>query len=185
MILNMVLERKRLFLYRRDKMEEFEVSGTYIWYYYICKREVWLLAHCMEADQSNDNIRLGNFIHENSYLRQNKEVMIGNNKFDVVSSKKGKIIVGEIKKTSKYLKSAQMQLLFYLKQLKELGIQAEGEILFPEEKKKKQILLGDKEEQELEKIEKEIKEIIQQEKMPNQIKQNFCKNCAYAEFCWS
>lgn len=166
-------------------MEEFEVTGTYIWYYYICKREIWLLAHCIESDQTNDNIRLGNFIHENSYTRETKEVMIGGNKFDIISNKKGKIIVGEIKKTSKYLQSAKMQLAFYLKQLQELNIEAEGEILFPEERKKEKIQLTEKEIVELNKIEKEIKEIVKLEKAPEKEKCKYCKNCAYSEFCWA
>ena len=166
-------------------MDEFEVTGTYIWYYYICKREIWLLAHCIESDQTNDNIRLGNFIHENSYTRETKEVMIGGNKFDIISSKKGKIIVGEIKKTSKYLQSAKMQLAFYLKQLKELNIEAEGEILFPEERKKEKIQLTEKEIIELNKAEKEIKEIVKLEIAPKKEKCKYCKNCAYSEFCWA
>lgn len=166
-------------------MEEFEVTGTYIWYYYICKREIWLLSHCIEADQTNDNIRLGNFIHENRYERESKELMIGNNKFDIVSNRKGKIVIGEIKKTSHYLKSAKMQLAFYLKKMKEIGIEAEGEILFPEEKKKEKIRLSEEQIKELEKVEKEIKEIISLEKIPYKEKGKYCKNCAYSEFCWS
>lgn len=166
-------------------MEEFEVTGTYIWYYYICRREIWLLAHCIESDQSDDNIRLGNFIHENSYIRESKEIVIGNNKFDIVSNRNGKIILGEIKKTSHYLKSAKMQLAFYLKQLKELGIEAEGEILFPEEKKKEKIKLSEDNIKELEQIEKEIQGIVKLEKIPEKEKTKYCRNCAYSEFCWS
>ena len=41
-------------------MDEFKVSGTYIWYYCICQREVWLLAHALEADQQDENIQIGN-----------------------------------------------------------------------------------------------------------------------------
>lgn len=166
-------------------MEEFEVSGTYIWYYYICKREIWLLAHCIESDQSNDNIRLGNFIHENSYMRDSKEVMIGNNKFDIVNKRNGKVIIGEIKKTSNYIQSARMQLRFYLKQLKKLNIEAEGEILFPEEKKKEKVKITEEQILELEQVEKNIKEIVKLEKAPQKEKSKYCKNCAYSEFCWA
>ena len=45
-----------------------------IWYYCICKREVRLLAHALEADQQDENIQMGNVIHETSYKRNSKEI---------------------------------------------------------------------------------------------------------------
>jgi hypothetical protein len=38
---------------------DFQVNGTLIWYYYICKRQVWLMAHALVPDQEDDNIRQG------------------------------------------------------------------------------------------------------------------------------
>ncbi|MBM3239523.1 Dna2/Cas4 domain-containing protein [Candidatus Poribacteria bacterium] len=29
------------------------ITGTLIWYYYICKREVWLMSRSLEAEQNN------------------------------------------------------------------------------------------------------------------------------------
>ena len=51
------------------------------------------------------------------------------------------MVVGEVKKTSKFKESARMQLLYYLKQLKDMGIQATGFLAFPKEKKKEEIIL--------------------------------------------
>jgi len=28
---------------------ELRVTGTMVWYYYVCQREVWLMAHQLEA----------------------------------------------------------------------------------------------------------------------------------------
>lgn len=166
-------------------MEDFSTTGTYIWYYFICKREVWLLAHAMEADQENDNIRLGNFIHEKSYNREKKEMAFGNNQFDIVYQKEGKLVVGEVKKSSRYLTSARMQLAFYLKKLMEAEIYATGEIRIPEEKKKEEIILDEETKDKLEQVEQEIVKIVNEEKPPIPVKNKYCKNCAYSEFCWS
>lgn len=59
-----------------------DVNGTHIWYYFICKREVWLITHQIAADQEDDNLEIGRFISETSYQRQKKEMLIGNIKVD-------------------------------------------------------------------------------------------------------
>ena len=166
-------------------MSEFNISGTYIWYYCICKREVWLLAHGMEADQQNDAMRIGNMIHENAYERSKKELEFGDSKFDVVKRENGRLVVGEVKKSSKFLESARMQLLFYLLQLEESGVEAEGELLFPEEKKKETVLLNSESRMQLRTMIEDIRAIAMLDTPPLPEKKNYCKKCAYAEFCWA
>jgi len=165
-------------------MEDLErINGTLIWYYYICPREVWYIGHSIEADQENDFLLLGRHIHELFYKREKKEIFIDNTiKIDILSSKK---IVGEIKKSSKYLKSAIMQVAFYLLYLKQKGIFLEGELLIPEERKKEKITLTQEIEKELFKAIKEIKNILNKDKPPKPVKIQYCKNCAYKEMCWS
>ncbi|HHG74358.1 MAG TPA: Dna2/Cas4 domain-containing protein, partial [Persephonella sp.] len=55
-----------------------DIGGTLIWYYYICKREVWLIGHGIEPEQENDYIALGRHIHEIFYQRRKKELTIDN-----------------------------------------------------------------------------------------------------------
>lgn len=166
-------------------MEEFYVTGTYIWYYCICKREVWLLAHGMEADQQDDSLRIGTMIHENAYARTRKEVEFGDSKFDVLRTEQGRLVVGEVKKSSRYVESSMMQLLFYLKQLEEAGIHAEGELLFPEERKKEKVILNEENRYRLELMVEDIKTIAQLAQPPKPEKNKYCPKCAYGEFCWS
>ncbi len=159
------------------------INGTLIWYYYICPREVWLIGHGIEADQESDFLLLGRHIHEIFYRRQKKEFMIDNTiKIDILPSKK---VIGEIKKSSKYLKSAKMQVAFYLYYLKQKGINIEGELLIPEERKKEKVKLTPNLEKELEEAIKEIKKILKMDRPPQQKKIPYCKNCAYKEMCWS
>lgn len=161
------------------------VSGTLVWYYYICPREVWLISHQINPDQDNDNVVLGRFIGENTYQREKKEISVGNSKIDVFHTENGKMVIGEVKKSSKYKESARMQLAFYLSELKERGIMARGELRFPKEKVREEVILDERTEQELDKVRREILRIVYMEKPPQPRKIQFCKKCAYAEFCWS
>ncbi|HBK54141.1 MAG TPA: CRISPR-associated protein Cas4, partial [Syntrophomonas wolfei] len=89
---------------------EINVSGTLVWYYYICPREVWLIGHQITPDQDNANVSLGRFIQNYSYPRERKELAVGHSKMDVFKIAGGELIIGEVKKTSKYRRSARMQL---------------------------------------------------------------------------
>lgn len=161
------------------------INGTLIWYYYICKREVWLISHGINADQENEYMEIGKHIHENAYSRQKKEIDLGNIKIDVIDNKDGSIIIQEIKKTSKYLKSATMQLLYYIYEMKESLIEAKGILLFPEEKKREYVELDEGSKKELEETIEEIYKIINLEKPLLPIRCKYCRNCAYGELCWA
>lgn len=164
---------------------DFYVTGTLIWYYYICKRQVWLLAHGIEPDQEDENIRIGRLIGETSYEREKKEIDIATGKFDVMRREGENLVVGEIKKSSRFVDSAGKQLLFYLFQLKEMGIEARGELLVPEERKKFSFNLDEESEKEIKKAIKEIEKIVFTPLPPPGVKNKYCVKCAYADFCWS
>ncbi|MFZ5633828.1 MAG: CRISPR-associated protein Cas4 [Bacillota bacterium] len=165
--------------------EEISVSGTLVWYYYICPREVWLIGHQISADQDDANVSLGRFIQDYSYPREHKELLVGHSKMDVFHTSDSGLVIGEVKKSSKYSHSARMQLAFYLRELKQRGILAKGELRFPKEKRREEVILNEKTEQELDKVSREILRILYLPKPPEPAKTGFCKKCAYAEFCWS
>ncbi|CCO07751.1 CRISPR-associated protein Cas4 [Desulforamulus hydrothermalis] len=151
-----------------------DVSGTLVWYYYICPREVWLISHQINPDQDNDNVSLGRYIGENTYLREKKEISVGNSKIDVFHTEDGKMVIGEVKKSSKYKESARMQLAFYLSELKKRGIIARGELRFPKEKVREEVILDERTEQGLDKVRREILRIVYMEKPPQPVKIQFC-----------
>lgn len=165
--------------------KDIHVTGTLVWYYYICQREVWLMARHLGPDQDNPNIDLGRFIGENTYQREKREISLGHIKLDILRKEKGQLVIGEVKKSSKYEKSSMMQLAFYLLELKERGVEAVGELLFPKEKKKLRVELNDELVTEIERAKKDILRIIYQDVPQPPKKSMFCRNCAYAEFCWS
>lgn len=166
-------------------MDNIRVNGTLVWYYFICKREVWLMSHSLQPDQEEQNIEIGRFIHENSYSRNKKEISIGNIKVDILSKKDGYVLLGEMKKSSKHKKSAKMQLAYYLLELKRKGIEGQGSLMFPKEKKRIEVILNNELEEEIKGVEEDIRKIILEEKPPKQIKISLCKTCAYSEFCWA
>ncbi|MFZ5591068.1 MAG: CRISPR-associated protein Cas4, partial [Bacillota bacterium] len=107
-------------------LQEISVSGTLIWYYYICPREVWLIGHQVTPDQDDANVSLGRFLQEHSYPRERKELQVGSSKMDIFRISGDELVVGEVKKSSRYRQSARMQLAFYLWELKQRGVLARG-----------------------------------------------------------
>jgi CRISPR-associated exonuclease Cas4 len=161
------------------------ISGTLIWYYYICHREVWLMSRQLEPAQENPFIEIGRLISEETYQRDKKQIRLENMVIDLLRREEQEIIIGEVKKSSRFQKSALMQLAFYLKRLKEHGIEAKGQLLFPKEKKKLQVELTADMEQELQRAEAAIRELISQQHPPPAEKNRFCPKCGYNEFCWA
>jgi CRISPR-associated exonuclease Cas4 len=163
---------------------DININGTLIWYYYICKREVWLMARSINPDQDNPYIDLGRLVHETSYKREKKEIVFDNVKMDIITDGDQQIVVAEIKKSSRFEKSATMQLAFYLKKLKDAGMEATGELRFPTEKRREKVELSDDILNELETACEDIKSIILMDTAPKPEQCQYCKPCGYNEFCW-
>lgn len=158
------------------------ITGTLIWYYFICKREVWLMAHEITPDQDFAPLEIGRTVHEIFYKGVKKEINLEGMRLDFF--KKKERIVCEVKTSSRFLESAKFQTLYYLYRLKEAGIEASGEILIPKEKKIIRVQLNIEDNEKLLNIIEDIKKIVSLEKPPEPIKNQYCKRCAYREFCW-
>lgn len=166
-------------------MVDVNITGTLVWYYYICHREVWLMAHGIEPDPDNPNIDIGRLIHETSFKREKKEIQFGNVKFDIMTDgDDNRIIVSEIKKSSRFKKSAVMQLAFYLTKLSEAGVEASGELRFPTEKRREKVELSHEIMADLEEACESIRRIVVMDIPPQPEKLKYCSSCGYREFCW-
>ncbi|MDI6871020.1 MAG: CRISPR-associated protein Cas4 [Bacillota bacterium] len=165
--------------------EDIHVNGTLIWYYYVCPRQVWLMGRQILPDEKHPSIELGRVIHEHAYQGEKKEVTVGHCKIDVLGTKNGRLVVGEVKKSSRHPQAARMQLLFYLEELRRRGVEAEGVLLFPEERRRQKVALSEDALRELDKAKREILRLLYQEKPPGPIKSRFCPGCGYAEYCWA
>lgn len=177
---------QRLALNRREIIfSVIDINGSLILSYSNCRREAWLMAHRIIPEQDNTAIALGRLLHETSYEnRGEKDIAIDNIKLDMVEEKKGKTLVSEIKKSKYSLDGAKDQLLFYLLRLKEMGVQADGQLLVPKEKKKIQISLTSEEEERIKKMCEEIQSLVDRQIPEVARVQSKCKNCAYYTYCW-
>lgn len=161
------------------------INGTLIASYFICKRELWLMAHELIPDQENSFLEMGRFIEEEAYKDEEKGFLIGEMKIDLVKQGDENIIIGEIKKSSRSGLSGIMQLSYYLMRLREYGIVAKGEVLIPKERKKIPVEINEEIEERLIEAIKDINMIISEPYPPKPERIKYCNHCAYKEFCWA
>lgn len=167
------------------KDDGFYITGSILQAYYICPRQAWLMSRQICGDQYDDFLVIGRLLSEETFKRDKKEVMIGNNKIDIVRKKNGEVILIESKKTSRALDSAELQLLFYMYFIKDKIENLRGEIHVPKEKKIVEVNLDEHNmvlvENYLNKAEKELAK----EKPEKAEKIKYCRTCSYREFCWA
>lgn len=163
-------------------LEQLNIQGVKINYYYICKRKLWLFTKGITMEQNSDRVMSGKLIHENSYKRKtHKELLINNLlKLDIMDSE----YVREVKISSKMKEADEMQLYYYLYYLKKLGINKKGMINYVKEKRQEEIELNSEKEVEIEKTIEEIIRISKLNKPPTLSKLPYCTKCAYYEFCF-
>jgi len=164
---------------------DFKITGTMLQSYMICRRQLWLMSRHIIPDQQNPYIELGRIVDEVSYKRERKKVRFDSVMIDIVRKSKDSLVIAEVKRSSKASESALMQLAFYLYKLKQQGIKAKGELLFPQERKKQAVELTEELEEKLLQALEEIKKIIALPKAPKSEKQKYCSKCGYREFCWA
>lgn len=50
------------------------ISGTFINYYFVCHRELWLFANGINMEQESDLVYEGKLVHESSYPQRTSKV---------------------------------------------------------------------------------------------------------------
>lgn len=162
-----------------------KVNGTLINYYFHCKRQCYLHGNRLNLEDNSELVKVGKAVHEERSERsKNSEITIDNIKIDKMT----KEYVTEIKKSDADPEAGKWQLLFYLKVLKDKGIERKGKLQFVEKNKKDSKVmyyeLTPELAEELNKIEENIIKLINQDKIPNCINEPKCKKCAYYEYCY-
>ena len=162
-----------------------DVTGTLVWYYAICPREAWLMAHELEPEREFELLAEGRLNQETHYKRATKELSLLGMRLDQVRREDKRLIVSEVKKSSRFLPATRLQLGYYLHRLDEEGMEASGEILVPEERKREVVELTPELRSEVKDTVARIEALMRESAPPPAQKIPFCKRCAYAEFCWS
>jgi len=162
------------------------ITGTLIWYAMICDREVWLMAHEIEPERDDARLEWGRFLGEITYSRtRRKEISLPGMRLDLVESEGPRLVVGEVKSSSRFVDAARMQVLFYLWRLREMGVEAEGELRFPEERRRAKVVLDEEGEQQLKAVMERVEAIRGLPQPPPAKRIRYCRSCAYRELCWS
>lgn len=163
-----------------------KITGTVINYYFHCKRQCYLFANKINLEDNSEDVRIGRVLHEiKSKDGKNTEIKYE----DMVVDKVTANYVEEYKKSDSDTEAAKMQLLFYLKKLRDKGIYKKGRLIYNEknnkENKKSEIVeLNDKNIEKLNNCIKEIEILINGNTVPDVEKENKCKRCAYYEYCY-
>lgn len=162
-----------------------KVNGTLINYYFHCKRQCYLHGNRLNLEDNSENVKIGKAIHEEKQEKSpNTEIAIDNIKLDKLTSE----YLVEVKKSDADVEAAKWQLLYYLKVLKEKGIERKGKLEFVEKNKtKNKILYFELTEENLKELEvyiKNIKDLLLEESIPEVINKPKCKKCAYYEYCY-
>ena len=163
------------------------ISGTFINYYFVCHRELWLFANGINMEQESDLVYEGKLVHESSYPQRSskyEEVEIDGIKVDYYDAKNK--VIHEIKKSNKVEKAHEWQLKYYMFVFEHHGISGvKGILEYPLLRKTQEVILTDIDREEIQSIAEDITNITSQEQCPPVAKKGICKNCSYFEFCYT
>jgi len=161
-----------------------KITGIMVQYYKACKRELWFFANQINMNYDDENISIGKLIHENSYSNERKNIIIDDTIAIDFIKKEGEHLIFEVKKSSKLKIPALYQLYYYLWYLKnKKGININGMLVYPKEKRKEEISLTPEIENEIEFIVNDIPKILESKIPPKAENRKYCKRCSYYEFC--
>ena len=159
------------------------ITGLHIAYKIICVRKLWLFTHHIECEQDSDTVAEGRLLHDNTYKRQNKEILFGPILVDWIDLENK--IVHEVKKSNRVEEAHIWQLKYYLYYLKNNNIgEFTGMLNYPKLNKTTTVSLSDDDIIRIKKMIGEIKVIVSAEFPPDVDKPiTFCKKCSYYELC--
>lgn len=161
-----------------------KITGTLVNYFFHCKRQCWLHGNRINLEDNSEDVKIGKALHEVKALDgKNTEISIDSIKIDKIT----KDYLIEIKKSDSDYTAVKWQVLFYLKVLKEKGIDRKGKIEFIEKNKSNTKIFYEVLTLEnlkyLEIVEVGILELIKMKTPPPPIIEKKCSNCAYYTYC--
>lgn len=157
------------------------LNGTIIKSYMACKRQGWLASRKLTPLVSNTYIQMGTAL---SNIRKETSKRIGNIELD--ETEKGKhIIIKEYKKTFSNIEASKMQLLFYMKNLKEeLNLnKIDGYIISEETNEKLFLPFDSKNEEKIDKLIDEILVALNNSQIPKFTRTKLCDYCGHNIYC--
>ena len=159
------------------------LTGTQLNYLLVCPRKLWLFSHHIEMERENDAVALGQLLHEESFPRQKKEVLIDDLiRIDFFDDE----AVHDIKKGRSMEEAHRAQILYYLWYLKQKGVDGlKGVINYPKQRRSIEIELTSDAEAEVEEWIRQVQMVVAQAMPPIvEAPMRICRKCSYNELCW-
>lgn len=156
------------------------LTGTLVNSYVVCKRKAWLNSRKINPNKSNSFLLMGSSYNSNRTTQKR----IGNIELDEIE--KGKhIIVKEYKKTFSNIEASKMQLLFYMKNLKEeLNLnKIDGYIISEETNEKLFLPFDSKNEEKIDKLIDEILVALNNNQILKFTRTKLCDYCGHNMYC--
>jgi CRISPR-associated exonuclease Cas4 len=168
----------------QNEIGEVYITGTQVNFYFHCQRQLWLFSHLIRTEHESDLVRQGRLVHEQSFLRETKEIELGMITVDFLDVKGG--VLHEVKHSSPWSEAHEWQVLYYLYILKSKGVkELIGQIHYPKQKETRSVFLTKEKEEQLIKILDDIQRVTLNSTPPKgRMKKNICSKCSYYEFCW-
>jgi CRISPR-associated exonuclease Cas4 len=162
---------------------DIDISGTEFNYYHVCHRKLWLFSHDIQMEANSDAVFQGKLIHEHSYERQRKEIMIdGAIRIDFMDDG----VVHEVKKSDKMEESHIAQTLYYIYCLRQKGMDIrKGIINYPKQRRTTEVELTPEKEREITRDLEGIRQILTLEQAPEVLNSKICRKCSYEDFCYA
>lgn len=144
------------------------------------------MAHQIEPEHDNDLLVEGRLVGATAYQRKGGEVTLPQGvRVDRITRRGDTLILHEVKKSSRFIAAARLQLAYYLWLLSEDGLAAEGELAVPDERLCIRVVLDTAMRAQVEDAMARVRLIATQDCPPPARLIRYCHACAYAEFCWS
>ncbi len=159
-----------------------QITGVMMYYYYVCKRKLWYFYNCVQMERGNENVEIGKLLDENSYMREEKHINIGNViNIDFLRSKG---ILHEVKKSNNIEEASVWQVKYYLYYLKNHGVEMKAKIDYPLLKQTLEVELEPGDVSVIENDLGNIMEIVKNPIPPILKQSRICKKCAYYDLCF-
>lgn len=143
------------------------------------------MGHQIEPYREHDLLALGRMLQETTYPRLRKELSLPGMKVDLIRPLDGDaILVGEVKRSPRMQHAQRLQLAYYLLRLREAGVEARGELRYPEQRMVEPVALTPELEAEVREAIARVEEILREPLPPPPERIPACTRCAYFEFCW-
>ncbi len=160
-----------------------KITGTMVYYYFVCKRKLWYFSNEITMEQYDENVSMGKLLDETSYKREDKHINIDST-INIDFMKSGNVI-HEVKKSKSIEEAGIWQVKYYLYYLLNRGSKIKSAVIdYPLIRQRNKIELCDEDINIIENVIKEITTIITTEEIPKIESNGICKKCAYYFLCY-